>query len=397
MTRGKSGIIVAALALVAVVAVTAGFTNAPKSRNAGTVYLAEISPLTGPLSFVGKDQREIIAADVNYINAHGGIKGRKLVVDAFDDGSNPSTGVVEFQKVASDPKYLGVLGSGFSSVSLAIQPLVVQAHIPYISLGAAAAQAYPPKPYFYMTTATTRLFAYAMAKYLRSKHITRIALMGDNGAFGREGTSNVDALANRFGFTITDRIIFPLTSTSFTAELSKVKDSNAQALWIWNATTLAVTIVKQARQLGLPQQLVLSGGNASPLFLGPACPEANGAYIDTYLGNVHSFLPKSNPSKALGNTVEKLIGHSASTFHYDGFTAVEMFKKAMQIGGFSRDGINNALERKMRGFVGPGGKYYYSPVNHAGLQVASMVVSRIGGCQLRALSGPALKPKSKKK
>lgn len=396
MKRRTVGVVATAAALLAVVAITAGFTDAPRSTQAGPVYLAEISPLTGPLSFVGKDQREIIAADVDSINAHGGIKGRKLVVDVFDDSSNPSQGVINFQKVASDPKYIGVLGSGFSSVSLAIQPLVVQARIPYISLGSAAAQAYPPRPYFFMTTATTRLFAYSMAKFLRSKGIKRIVVMGDNGAFGREGTANVDQLANRFGFTIVDRIIFPLTSTTFTAELSKVKDSGAQALWLFNATTLAVTIVKQARQLQLPQQLVLSGGNASPLFLGPACPEANGAYISTYLGNVYPFLPKSNPSKAEAAKTVKLLGHSASTFHYDGYTAVQLYKRAMEIGGFTRDGINNALERKMRGFVGPGGRYYYSPVNHAGLQVGSMVISQIGGCELRALSGPALKPRKKK-
>ena len=52
---------------------------------------------------------------------------------------------------------------------------------------------------------------------------------------------------------------------------------NAQALWIWNATDRAVTIVKTAKQLNLGKLIVLTGGNASVNFLRPSCPDANGA------------------------------------------------------------------------------------------------------------------------
>jgi branched-chain amino acid transport system substrate-binding protein len=388
--RGKVGVAVAALALAAALAVTAGFTYAPKQQFAGTVYLGMDAPLTGALSFVGVDNRQAVEQTVKWVNAHGGIKSRKLVVDVVDDGSNPSQGVINVQKFINDPKYLGIIGSGFSSVGLAAEPLAAQAHIPYISMASSAAQVTPAKPYVYMTTATSRLFAYAMARYLRKIGVKRIALMGDNGGFGREGTTNVEQLAKAFGFTIVDKEIFPLTETSFTAELSKIKGSGAQVLWLFNATALAVTIVKEAKQLQLPQRIVLSGGNASTQFLGPACPDANGALIDTYLANVYKFLPKNHAARSQAAQVEKLLKHEPSTFNYDGYTAVMMFRTAMQKGGFTREGINRALEARMKGFVGPGGKYYYSSVNHAGLQVASMIVSRIANCKMQAIFGAAI-------
>jgi branched-chain amino acid transport system substrate-binding protein len=245
-----------------------------------------------------------------------------------------------------------------------------------------------------MTTATSRLFAYAMAQQLRKQRIQRIALMVDNGGFGQEGLRNVKELAGRFGFRIVEEIVFPLTTTSFTAELTKVKNSQAQALWLWNATTLAITIVKEAKQLGLTQRIVLTGGNASPLFLGPACPEANGALIDTYLGPVAQHLPRSHPSRALALRLNQLLRKQGSTFNYDGYTAVNMFRTAMLRGGFARGPINAALEGKMRGFVGPGGTYHYSPVNHSGLGLASMVVSTIRNCRMVPVPGQAvLKPR----
>jgi branched-chain amino acid transport system substrate-binding protein len=372
---------VAALVAVTLVLLSAGGGSA----QGGEVWLAEISPLTGPLSFVGVDNRQGVNVAVAELNRRGGIRGRRVRVQVFDDGSNPSQAVSHMNRVADDDKFLGVIGSGFSSSGLAVAPIVEREKIPYISMASSVAQVTPAKPFYYMTTATSRLFAYSLAFQLRKAKITRIALMADNGGFGREGVRNVKELASRFGFRIVEEIIFPLTSTTFQAELSRVKNSNAQALWIWNATTLAVTITKEARQLRLPQRLVLTGGNASSLYLGPACPQNANALINSYLGPVAKFLPKRNPSRAIALKVDRALRKGGSTFNYDGYTGVMMFRAAMLKSGFTRTAINNALENRMRGFVGPGGRYYYSRQNHSGLGLRSMVVSKIVRCKMRPI------------
>jgi branched-chain amino acid transport system substrate-binding protein len=377
MRRRK--LLVAAVAVAGLLA-TAGAGSGGQTQ--GPIYLAEISPLTGPLSFVGTDNRQGVEVAVKEINRGGGVRGRRVVVDVFDDGSSPSQAVVHMRRIAADDKYVGVIGSGFSSSGLAVAPIVAQERLPYISMASSAAQVTPAKPYYYMTTATSRLFAYAMAQHLRRIGIKRIAVMADNGGFGREGLANVKELARSYGFTIVQEVVFPLTGTSFTAELTRIKNSGAQALWLWNATTLSVTIVKEARQLQLPQRLVLTGGNASPQFLGPACPQNNGALIDSYLGPVAKFLPRRNPSRPLALKLDRALKKQGSTFNYDGYTAVRMFRTAMLRGGVSRDAINEALENKMRGYVGPGGRYYYSDRNHSGLGLKSMVVSRIAKCKM---------------
>jgi branched-chain amino acid transport system substrate-binding protein len=369
---------VAALVALTLILVGAGSGSAQQ----GDVWLAEISPLTGPLSFVGVDNRQGVNAAVAEINRRGGIRGRRVRVQVFDDGSNPSQAVSHMNRIADDDKYLGIIGSGFSSSGLAVAPIVEREGIPYISMASSAAQVTPAKPYYFMTTATSRLFAYSMAFQLRKAGIRRIALMADNGGFGREGVRNVDELARRFGFQIVERIIFPTTSTTFQAELTRVKNSNAQALWLWNATTLAVTITKEARQLGLRQRLVLTGGNASVQYLQPACPQNANALVNSYLGPVARFLPRRNPSRAIALKVDRALRKQGSTFNYDGYTGVMMFRTAMLRGGISRTAINSALENRMRGWVGPGGRYYYSSRNHSGLGLKSMVVSKIQRCRM---------------
>jgi branched-chain amino acid transport system substrate-binding protein len=368
------------VALVALTLVLVGAGGG--SAQQGEVWLAEISPLTGPLSFVGVDNRQGVNAAVAEINRRGGIRGRRVRVQVFDDGSNPSQAVSHMNRIADDDKYLGVVGSGFSSSGLAVASIIERERIPYISMASSVAQVSPAKPYYYMTTATSRLFAYSMAFQLRKLGIRRIALMADNGGFGREGVRNVDELSRRFGFQIVQQIIFPLTSTTFQAELTRVKNSNAQALWLWNATTLAVTITKEARQLGLRQRLVLTGGNASVQYLQPACPQNANALVNSYLGPVAKFLPRRNPSRAIALRVDRALRKQGSTFNYDGYTGVMMFRTAMLRGGISRTAINSALENRMRGWVGPGGRYYYSSRNHSGLGLKSMVVSKIQRCRM---------------
>ena len=379
--RGKRTLAALSVVVVVLTAVSAA------SGQGAPVELAMISPLTGPLSFVGQDNRAGVQAAIREINRGGGINGRRINLTIFDDASNPSQGVVHMQRIASESKYIGVVGSGFSSVGLAVAPIVAAAQIPYISMASSAAQVTPAKPYYFMTTATSRLFAYSMAAQLRKAGVRRIALMNDNGGFGQEGLRNVKELARRYNFEIVEEIVFPLTSTSFTAELTRVKNSSAQVLWLWNATTLAVAITKEAKQLGLTQRLVFTGGNASPLFLGPACPEANGALINTYLGPVAQYIKRAHPSRAIALRVNQLIGKQGSTFNYDGYTAIRMFREAMLKGGFTRERINTALETRMKGFAGPGGRYFYSAVNHSGLQTASMVVSSIRNCNMVPVPG----------
>jgi len=59
-------------------------------------------------------------------------------------------------------------------------------------------------------------------------------------------------------------------------------------------------------------------------------------------------------------------------------------------GGFSREGINTALETKLRGFVGPAGTYNYTKVNHAGLSLRNMAISQIKNCQMVPVPGQNL-------
>jgi branched-chain amino acid transport system substrate-binding protein len=353
------------------------------------------APLTGPTQLVGQSDRQAVEAVVAYWNAHGGIKGRRVVVDVLDNASNPSQAVQNVQKFIGDSKYVGIFGSGNAAAAVATGAVASQAKIPFIALSPPTTLVEPPQPYAYILTATARLYAYSEAKYLKSIGVKRIWLMGDNGGYGRDGPSQVAKLAKKYGFEIVDTTIFSPASTDFSAELTRIKNSGAQALWLWTATPAGPTIVKQFKQLQLPQRLVLTGANVSSQFLQGTCGDVNGAIVNSFLATVWGSLPKSNPVRKQAALLRKILRRPVSNFDGDASGALWAYKAAIERGGATRAGINNALETKVRGLVTPAGRIFLSPTNHQGLQLDSMWVGTVQNCAVKPLFGAAFTKKKK--
>jgi branched-chain amino acid transport system substrate-binding protein len=217
--------------------------------------------------------------------------------------------------------------------------------------------------------------------------------MGDNGGYGRDGPNQVSKLAKKYGLEIVDTTIFSPASTDFSAELTRIKNSDAQALWLWTATPAGPTIVKQFKQLQLSQQLVLTGANVSPQFLQGTCGDVNGAIVNSFLATAWTFLPKTNPVRAQAALLRSILRRPVSNFDGDAAGALWAYKAAIERGSATRAGINTALETKLRGLVTPAGRIFLSARNHQGLQLDSMWVGRIQNCQVRPLFGAAFTKK----
>ena len=189
----KRVLVLVAIAAVGLMALTGASAGEQQFR--GTVYLGMDTPLTGPTAIVGQGDREAVLKLVRYWNNRGGINGRRVVVDILDNASNPSQAVQNVQRFVGDSKYVAILGSGNAGGAIATAPLATAGRIPFLALSPPTPLVAPARPYVYVALPTARLYAYSMAQYLKSLGVTRIALMGDNGAFGRDGVGQVKALA----------------------------------------------------------------------------------------------------------------------------------------------------------------------------------------------------------
>ena len=389
MRRIRFGVALLALAAaVAVVAVSTGFTN---HRTAADIHIAMIAPLTGPYVFVGGPESAAAKKAVAEINAHHGIRGHKVVLDLFDDATSPPQSVQLTQRVLSDSKYIAVIGTGFGSAALPDEQ-VASGQVLYISEAAPVAQVQPAKPSIYMVPPNSRLFAYNLAAYLRKHNLKKVALLHDNGAYPSEGTANVKQYAANGRLDIVDDETFSLSATDFTAILTKLQATDAQAIWLWNLPQ-ATAVTKQYRQLGIKKQLVLTGGNATPQYLSPsaACPEANGALINSPVAQVAKFLPKTNRWRKTALHVDRVMGQQGNQFYYDGYSAVNIIKAGLLKSNMTTDRqkLVRTFERGVK-YVGAEGTWSFRGSKHAGLDLNDLVVSKIVNCAYKPVRGQAV-------
>src|SRR6476619_7739339 len=118
--KGRVLAIVAGIAIVATVAVTAasGATKADPGITSSSITIGGTFPLTGVASLY----KTIPAAEkayFDYINARGGVNGRKINFEILDDSYDPSKTVPLAQQLVEKDKVFAVFGSLGTAPTLA--------------------------------------------------------------------------------------------------------------------------------------------------------------------------------------------------------------------------------------------------------------------------------------
>jgi branched-chain amino acid transport system substrate-binding protein len=96
------------------------------------IRVATSLPMTGNSAFYGAQGRNGAELAVAEVNAAGGVLGRALAMDVWDNRCNPAEGVKSITQALAENHYAAVHEGGCSSVALAIMPLVERAGIPFV-------------------------------------------------------------------------------------------------------------------------------------------------------------------------------------------------------------------------------------------------------------------------
>jgi branched-chain amino acid transport system substrate-binding protein len=349
------------------------------TASGGTIKLGMITSLTGPYNPLGSFNKQAADLLVKQINDGGGINGAKIDLEIEDDQSNPSNGPTIVKKFVAN-KVVGIIGPVFSSTCAAILDDVEAAKIPMITQCAADSVVTPIRPNVFLGPQSTRFAADQLLGYLKSQGKTKIAVMHDATEYGSLGWNVIKADAAKYGITGVDEQLYDLTATTFIPQLTKIKNSDAQAIISWGSGAPAVTITKEYRQLGLTQPLNFSGAQASPLYIKPAGDAANGIVMQCQMAPLGKYLPDSNPSKALITKFDADFMAAYNTppaqFAYNTDDAISLFVNAIKKAGPDPAKIRDAIEQT-QGFVTVDGVYNYSPTDHTGLSQDSLWIAQV--------------------
>jgi branched-chain amino acid transport system substrate-binding protein len=332
------------------------------------VRLGQIVSLTGNYSPLGSENQKSVAMAIEQLNGAGGIGGRRIELTVRDDKSQPDQAVLAFNDLKGNAD--AIIGSPFSNSALATIPMVDREEIPYLSLTPADEQVKPIHPYVFVVPATSATYAEATLQYLQATKVTRLAVAYDTkSSYAVAGFKGLQAKSGQYGVTLDPVEEFQTTATEFGAVFTHVRASSAQALMVWATGAPAVALTKQYAASGLEIPLILTGAQASKLFLGPAGPAAEGAVVSSSIGVVGDALP-AGPQKTaieeLSTAFSAKYGYPPPQFAQDGYSAVKLLAAAIEkAAGTDRAKVRDALEGLT--LTTPNGTYKYSATDHSGL------------------------------
>jgi branched-chain amino acid transport system substrate-binding protein len=369
-----------ALALAPALAACGGSDSGSPGGDDGPIKVGLILSLTGNYSSLGTEDKKAVDLAVEEVNAAGGISGRKIETVLKDDKSQPDQSVLAFNEIKGDVD--AVIGSPFSNSALATIPLVDREEIPYLSLTPADEQVNPAHPYVFVVPATSATYAERMLQYFKGTNVSKVAIAYDTkSSYAVAGFKGMQAKAGEYGVTLVATEEFQTTTTEFSAVFAKVRSSGAQALTVWATGPPAVAFTKQYATAGAGVPLVLTGAQASKLFLDPAGPAAEGVTVSSSIGVIGPHLP-DGPQKeavtALQSAFQAKYGYPPPQFAQDGYSSVKLLAAAIdKAKGSDRKKVRDALESL--DLITPNGRYVYSKTDHSGLKPDFISVNTVSG------------------
>ncbi|MES9960692.1 MAG: ABC transporter substrate-binding protein [Sedimenticola sp.] len=356
---------VSALAVSAALALSGAQAFAANTIKVGT-FLA----VTGPASFLGDPELKTLQMYIDEINADGGVDGKKVELVHYDTGGNAKKAVNFAKRLVQKDRVDVIVGGSTSGSTMAAIPVIEKAGIPFISLAGAVVIIDPVKKWVFKTPHTDKMAAAKIFEDMKAQGITKVALISGSGGFGKSGRKQTLALAPEYGIEIVADESYGKKDTDMTAQLTKMRDTDAQAILNFGFGTGPAIVTKNVRQLGIKLPLYQSHGVASKKYIELAGDAAEGVRLPAAALLVADKLPDSDSQKpilmAYKGKFEKAHG-PVSTFGghaYDGlFMALGAIDRADST---DKEKVRAEIE-KTTGFVGTGGVFNMSANDHLGL------------------------------
>ncbi|WP_405848776.1 ABC transporter substrate-binding protein [Streptomyces sp. NBC_01518] len=288
LTTTRATVCTAVVLTVALAACSApGDSSSDSKASSGPIKIAVVDAQSGQLSSLGDWEYKGAKLAVDEWNKKGGIDGRKIQLKLFDDQGDPTAGTNIARKLASE-KYVAMLGTAESAVTIAMAPVLQQAKIPNITSGQSDKLVALKSPYLFLNGPTSTTYDSTLAQYLiKDKGYKKIAMITNNGSFG---TGEHDAFlkaAKGLGVSPSTDQVVTTDQKDFSAALTKIRSKKPQVVFIGSEEVEAGLIVKQARDLGITAPFAGAAPQGTPVFIDTAGKTAvEGTIVSSpYLSN----------------------------------------------------------------------------------------------------------------
>ena len=294
-----------------------------------TLHLTNVIELSGAGAVSGTNWRDGLILAVEEINAAGGILGRQIEIEHLDTQSDPSISRAQVQKALDADPYvvLGPIFSGSVNVNMA---LTQAAGIPQIVGAEAAAITQQGNPYVFRTSFGQHFSMPKIANYIKDGLKAKtLAVIWVNNDFGKGGRDAIMKEMESRGIAIVADVSTEQGQTDFAADIVKVKEANADAVFVYSNEEESARIAIEAKKQGITAPLIGETTLLSQKVIELAGDAANGA-----LGHVGLTVDAPVPAiQEFRAKFEKRFNYTPDHNGIKGYTAAYLVKYVTEING----------------------------------------------------------------
>ena len=371
---------IAGAAIMPLLFVTA--CEAPKQASKAPIKVGTFLAVTGPASFLGDPELKTLQMYIEEVNAKGGIDGRKVELVHYDTGANPKKAVSFAKRLIQQDKVDVIVGASTSGSTMAVIPEVEKAGIPFISLAGSVKIIEPVKKWVFKTPHTDRMAAAKVFEDMKARGITKAALISGSGGFGKSGRAQSLALAPDYGIEIVADESYGKKDTDMTAQLTNIRATDAQAILNFGFGSGPAIVTKNVRQLGITVPLYQSHGVASKKYIELAGDAAEGVRLPAAAVVVANELSDADPQKQVSVSYKSKFEakHGAvSTFGGHAYDGLMIALQAIDRANSTDKAMVRDEIEKTQGFIGTGGVFNMTPIDHLGLGLDAFKMLEIKG------------------
>lgn len=330
-------------------------SGAPSASATGDVIkIGEVGSMTGEEASFGTSTHQGVELALKQINAAGGVKGKQMTEIALDDQGHPDEAATAVTKLITQNGVSAIIGEVASSRSLAMAPIAQRYKIPMITPTSTNPDVTKKGDYIFRACFLDSFQAKVMARFaLDNLKFKKFAILRDVKNDYSVGLSNFFAEnVKQAGGTITIDQSYSAGDKDFKAQLTAIRATNPEAIYVPGYYGDIVLIARQARELGIKAPMMGGDGWDSPKLKEIGGDALNGYYLSNHYSTGDKN-PKTQDFVAKYKATYGNLPDSMAALAYD---ATYMLADAMKDAkSLSPSDIRDALA-KTKDFDGVAGK-----------------------------------------
>jgi branched-chain amino acid transport system substrate-binding protein len=320
------------------------------------VKLGAIEVLTGPNNRYGVPCQRAFELAVDEINKAGGVlDGRPIAIAYEDSAGNKDQAMNAARKLIGRDKVSLILGPTLSNEMFAVGPVVNDRKLPIIGTSTTANGITAIGPWVFRTAMPESDVIPVTLKTAKEKlGVKKVVVMyANDDAFTKSAYDVMKDALEKLGVETLATETFADRDTDFTAQLTKAKNLNPDAIVVSGHVDAAAGIILQGRQLGIPKNVRFIGGNG---FNSPKLAEIAGDAADgTLVGSPWFLTKKDEVNQKFVKAYNQKYGEDPDQFAAQAYDTMYLVARAINsAGGTDPQKLRDALlKTKNVGVMGP--------------------------------------------